>query len=116
MVAAANTLTSAAEKDFYFERFKPLDYQRFVEVDISDVAIEKLRRYDDHRTSFLSTDGDVYEPGYFREMRRELTSKGSTPVQKIAAIVMQTTVVAESIFRSGCVVSSGGEIILAFIG
>ncbi|WP_416193831.1 class I SAM-dependent methyltransferase [Nitrobacter sp. TKz-YC01] len=49
-----------------FERFKPLDYQRFVGVDISDVAIEKLRRYNDRRTSFLSADGDVYEPdGYF---------------------------------------------------
>jgi SAM-dependent methyltransferase len=49
-----------------FEHFKPLDYQRFVGVDISDVAIEKLRRRNDHRTSFFPADGDVYEPtGHF---------------------------------------------------
>ena len=49
-----------------FERFKRLDYQRFVGVDISDVAIDQPRRHNDHRTSFLAADGDVYEPsGYF---------------------------------------------------
>jgi SAM-dependent methyltransferase len=45
-----------------FERFKPLDYRRFVVVDISEVAIEKLRRHNDHRTNFLSADGEVYVP------------------------------------------------------
>ena len=45
-----------------FERFKPLGYQRYVGVDISDVAIEKLRRYNDDRTNFAQADGDVYEP------------------------------------------------------
>jgi SAM-dependent methyltransferase len=49
-----------------FGRFKPLGYQRFVGVDISDVAIEKLRHHNDHCTSFLSADANVYEPpGYF---------------------------------------------------
>ena len=49
-----------------FQRFKPLNYQRFVGIDISDVAIERLCRHNDHRTSFLAADGDVYEPsGYF---------------------------------------------------
>jgi SAM-dependent methyltransferase len=49
-----------------FERFRPLGYQRFVGIDISDVAIEKLRGHNDDRTSFLAADGDVYKPrGYF---------------------------------------------------
>jgi SAM-dependent methyltransferase len=45
-----------------FERFKPLGYRRYVGVDISDVAIEKLRPYNDDRTSFCQANGDVYEP------------------------------------------------------
>jgi SAM-dependent methyltransferase len=45
-----------------FERFKPLGYQRYVGIDISEVAIEKLRRYNDERTSFSQADGDIYEP------------------------------------------------------
>ncbi|MDF0583211.1 class I SAM-dependent methyltransferase [Bradyrhizobium yuanmingense] len=45
-----------------FERFKQLGYERYVGVDISDVAIEKLRLYNDDRTDFSQADGDVYEP------------------------------------------------------
>lgn len=45
-----------------FERFKPLGYHRYVGVDISDVAIEKLRLYNDDRTNFTQADGDVYAP------------------------------------------------------
>ncbi len=49
-----------------FELFKLLDYQRFVGVDISDVAIEKLSHRNDHRTTFFTADGEVYEPaGHF---------------------------------------------------
>lgn len=49
-----------------FERFKFLDYQRFVGVDLSDVAIEKARHYNDQRTNFIPADGDIYEPaGHF---------------------------------------------------
>jgi SAM-dependent methyltransferase len=45
-----------------FERFKPLGYQRYVGVDISDVAIEKLRLHNDDRTNFNQADAEVYEP------------------------------------------------------
>jgi SAM-dependent methyltransferase len=45
-----------------FERFKPLSYQRYVGIDISDVAIDKLRPYNDDRTNFSQADGDVYQP------------------------------------------------------
>ncbi|MCA1453718.1 class I SAM-dependent methyltransferase [Bradyrhizobium sp. BRP22] len=49
-----------------FERFKRLGYQRYVGIDISDVAIEKLRLYNDNRTAFFQADGDVHEPtGHF---------------------------------------------------
>jgi hypothetical protein len=42
-----------------FKRFRLLGYQRFVRVDISEVAIEKLRPYNDDRTNFSQADGDV---------------------------------------------------------
>jgi SAM-dependent methyltransferase len=45
-----------------FERFKALGYERYVGVDISDVAVAKLSRYNDHRTYFVQGDGDEYEP------------------------------------------------------
>lgn len=45
-----------------FERFKPLGYQRYVGIDISQVAIAGLRSHNDDRTSFTQADGDVYEP------------------------------------------------------
>lgn len=45
-----------------FERFKPLGYRRYLGVDLSDVAIEKLRLYNDDRTNFSQADGNVYEP------------------------------------------------------
>jgi 2-polyprenyl-3-methyl-5-hydroxy-6-metoxy-1,4-benzoquinol methylase len=44
-----------------FERFKPLGYQRYVGIDISHVAIEKLRLHNDDRTNFTQADGDVHE-------------------------------------------------------
>jgi 2-polyprenyl-3-methyl-5-hydroxy-6-metoxy-1,4-benzoquinol methylase len=45
-----------------FKRFKSLGYQRYVGIDISDVAIEKLRRHNDDRTSFAQADGNIHEP------------------------------------------------------
>lgn len=45
-----------------FERFRPLGYQRYVGVDISDVAIEKLCLHNDDRTHFSQADGEVYQP------------------------------------------------------
>jgi SAM-dependent methyltransferase len=49
-----------------FEHFKRLGYIRYVGVDISDVAIEKLRPYNNHCTDFSQGDGDVYDPvGHF---------------------------------------------------
>ncbi|AMA56711.1 class I SAM-dependent methyltransferase [Bradyrhizobium sp. CCGE-LA001] len=45
-----------------FELFKPLDYQRYVGIDISDVAIEKLFHYNNDRTNFFRADADVHEP------------------------------------------------------
>ena len=45
-----------------FEQFKPLGYQRYVGIDISDVAIEKLRLYNNDRTNFSQADADVHEP------------------------------------------------------
>lgn len=49
-----------------FERFKLLGYQRYVGIDISEVAIEKLRHYNDDRTDFVQADGNVHEPaGHF---------------------------------------------------
>lgn len=49
-----------------FERFRLLGYQRYVGIDISEVAIERLRHYNDNRTNFIQADGDVHEPaGHF---------------------------------------------------
>lgn len=45
-----------------FERFKALGYHRYVGIDISDVAIDRLRHHNDARTSFAQADGNVYEP------------------------------------------------------
>lgn len=45
-----------------FERFKPLGYQRYVGIDISDVAIGKLQTYSNDRTIFTQADADTYEP------------------------------------------------------
>jgi SAM-dependent methyltransferase len=45
-----------------FEHFKRLGYTRYIGVDISDVAIEKLRIYNNNCTNFSQGDGDVYEP------------------------------------------------------
>jgi SAM-dependent methyltransferase len=45
-----------------FERFKLLGYQRYVGIDISDVAIDRLCTYNDDRTNFIQADGNVHEP------------------------------------------------------
>ncbi|MGP9813838.1 class I SAM-dependent methyltransferase [Rhodopseudomonas sp. NSM] len=45
-----------------FRRFRALGYQRYVGIDISDVAIEKLAPHQDDRTIFAQADGNVHEP------------------------------------------------------
>lgn len=68
-----------------FERFKPLGYQRYIGIDISDVAIEKLRHHNNGRTHFFQADAEVHKPAdrfdvivcneslyYFRDPRRSL--------------------------------------------
>ncbi|OCK61511.1 class I SAM-dependent methyltransferase [Bradyrhizobium sp. LMTR 3] len=45
-----------------FERFKRLGYQRYVGIDISDVAISKLQLHNDQRTSFTQANADIHEP------------------------------------------------------
>ncbi len=45
-----------------FSRFKALGYQRYVGIDISEVAIRQLQCHNDDRTHFAQGDGDVHEP------------------------------------------------------
>lgn len=45
-----------------FKRFRPLGYKRYVGIDISEVAISRLRSFNDDRTLFMCADADSYEP------------------------------------------------------
>ena len=49
-----------------YRHFKSLGYQRYIGIDISDVAIEKLIDQNDERTKFYQADCDDHEPaGHF---------------------------------------------------
>jgi SAM-dependent methyltransferase len=45
-----------------YERFRPYGYARYVGVDISDVAIQKLTHFCNETTVFEQGDGDTYAP------------------------------------------------------
>ena len=45
-----------------YKRFRPFGYSRYVGMDISDVAVARLKGYSDEKTLFIQGDGDTYEP------------------------------------------------------
>lgn len=84
-----------------FERFKRLGYQRYVGIDISDVAIGKLQSHNDQRTSFTQADADTHQPaGHFDVIIfNESLYYLRDPVESLARY-------AKSLKSEGCIILS----------